>query len=630
MIIEQMRTGAFFWSTKPPINTCFNFHGPAGAGKTFAQDFWTNVPGLMPTKKWCDGTEKAWFLNPVDYDPRIEHTIILFDDTAIGIVDPARPIPETVLSIWKDVAGTRLQTAKVPTRRTKGPKNADGSSVEEQRMLVVAGCIITSNEPIFVGESASELAVCSRIMYKKPPAYVHRVMTHIPSQADKDTAYANIMCEHSWMKVIGLVHSALGITLTSPIAAAIFNDTDILVKNASNGTINITGNGRFGERYRRFVDWYACMDYVARLMATGIGQSDAPDLTVAEMSAIVADSCFTLGTPVHCIQAVARVLSSMSTPITPPVAPNYALLSLMALQLSDLGFEDDFVTVPVTVVATPLSSYLASLDEPSFVLSVPTHFYIRGEWLRAAIADPQPGIPNSFDAATIALGPGAHSVQVVIMKVIAIARSAALSIAGLYALVAPHLFSDPQAVYGAARRSILLPAQFGTNLLAMHSVCEIRYDRKTDRPLPTVCFVIDQLCRIYNIRHPFFIETVEAMASGVRASSMPGLYRFTPTPYTPRNDVFVTVSAPGRSDASMNLTPAQWQLEIDAHPRGVGAVVHRMMYPFLGEHVPYALSPLNIINSGAQAEYAPLTARVYGADGGRVATTTFADFGAMP
>ena len=621
-----MRTGAFSWSGKIPITTCFNFHSPAGHGKSFAQDFWTTIPGLMDTKKWHDGTAKSWFVNPQDYDPHTEQTILLFDDQAIGLTDPEHAIPEHVLSIWKDIAGTRMQNSMIPIRRVKCTKNSEGIAIEQQRMILPAGIIITSNTPIFTGTSASELAVNTRIMYKTPPPYVQRVMSYIPNQADKDAAYANIMCEHTWMRIIGLFHSALGITLSSPVAASIFEYTANLVKSVSHGAIDLKNNGRYCERYTRFVDWYAGMGYVSRLMATGIGNPDSPNLPVAEMSAIVADSCFALGSPVHCIQAVVRVLSGMSTPLPPPLAPNYALLALLATALADLAFEDDLVRVAVPDIETPLSAFLTALDEPLFVTRMQQHFYIRGEWLRSAIADPQPGVSNTFDAACILLGPGPHLVRAIIMKTVAAARPAALSIAGLYALVSLHLFSDAAAVYSTARRSLMTPALFMTNLQALHSVCEIQYERKTDRPIPTVYFIADQLCRKYNIRHPFFIDTVEAMESSARASAVPGLYRFTPTPYKTCNDVFVTVSTPGCSDASMNLTPAQWQLDITGDPRGLGGKLHRKLYPFLGQHITYALSPLDIMNSRATGVYSPLTARVYGADGHRVPTTTFADF----
>lgn len=112
-LIEQMMTGAFAWSGKTPITICYNFYSEAGQGKTFAQDFFAKIPGLIQTQKWLDGTDKSWYINPEDYDPIYEHTVVLFDDTAIGLrLSPGQPICMEKLSIWKEITGTKMQVRR--------------------------------------------------------------------------------------------------------------------------------------------------------------------------------------------------------------------------------------------------------------------------------------------------------------------------------------------------------------------------------------------------------------------------------------------------------------------------------------------------------------------------------------
>ena len=290
------RTGMFPWTTKHPSSLFFCCFGPPGAGKTHAQGWFYAFGGHMPIAFWEDGTKQSWY--EAAAHPISGHTLVFIDDNTIGLVksDKTGAISEEECSRWKRLAGTRHISAPQAERRVKKARNDDpkNGSVMIERLVDIPGCVITANDPIFSGVSASEQAVASRFIYQRIGVCARMTLEHQPSNEFKDWSASKIREQFYWMQMIGLAHSAIGVQLTSPVAEPIFSMAAQHILTITRGALNLANNGRDHERFIFFLDWCITQRFVNCIMASGIGPQDVPigtPLSSALIADVIASSC---------------------------------------------------------------------------------------------------------------------------------------------------------------------------------------------------------------------------------------------------------------------------------------------------------------------------------------------------
>lgn len=504
-----------------------------------------------------------------------------------------------------------LQVTENAVRRFKKSKvdTATLSSITSQIVFPIPGLILTSNSTVFTGQSPAEQAVSSRLIYKQAVHYRQRVLSVTPTAGDKTSAIDNILTEHNWVKAVGLIHAALGIMLQSPVAFQIFDDVTRLVLAGSHGHINMGMHGRFAEKFKRYVDWYAIMDFVTRLMATGIGPAGGGELGPEEIGRILADSCFTVPTPVHCMQAAMLVVAGLPTPLSALPTPAYQLLDMLAPV--SLLVHGDAMLYARPGALDPLSKFLDRVDDAG-VVAIPTGFSISRSWLAAAASAPQ-AIPNVLDAAIaglIAAGGGVRTLRIaaVLDAVLPAARGNAAALICLYHNIMPDQFQVPiaavQEIFAALQSTRILLANL---LVSPHVITLVGYEGKFDAPPPAVVPMLHWLSRKYNVRRPFFVATAEAMQSTATATALPGLFRYTPPQDVAMVDVSFLVTPLGKATVTCVATPAMWERELAGSPNSITAMLHRNRYPFLGEHVPVVLTA-SALNDQCLAPYVALRA----------------------
>ena len=114
----------------------------------------------------------SWYeRNP---SPEMRWYIVFMDDNATGVAE-GKPIPEDVLSVWKHFTGSEAIGTAVAERRVKRRNTDGGGTIEKEQIVQVGGGVIITNSGVFTGKSASEMAVCSRLIYQHARDYDRKV-----------------------------------------------------------------------------------------------------------------------------------------------------------------------------------------------------------------------------------------------------------------------------------------------------------------------------------------------------------------------------------------------------------------------------------------------------------------------
>lgn len=620
-LMENMCTGAFEWAKKPPIMMCINLYSRAGYGKTVTQDFYRLIPGMMMIKSIQEGSALSWYSESGEQNPNDKFILLFMDDSKVGLKkadSKGAPITEGICSLWKDVAGSKLPNAVQAGRGAKRMKASGGWETQTQERRPIPGMMLTSNSQVFNGDTESERAVASRFTFLSLPEFVRMESVNVIREQDRPQFLTYIQMELNWMKVIGLVHASLGISLTNLAAKTIFADTARLVLAQSNGNININSNGRFYEKYVRYVDYYGVRSFVSRLIAHG---TPAP-LTPQHIAAIVGHSCHVRASPENCIQAVMLLLAGLPSAVPTAKSKSQLAIQYLILMWDTLHFRDDVIVCPRTY--NQIGEFFNSLIASNHVECVQTHFHISKAFLKLGVLAAS-GVPNSLDAALSHIITRAnHTQDLGLVTVSAILKmvenplqlTPVLQLLMLYHVVAPAHVAMSAVTKAAISAAIATPVRIQEMVYSgeLHPITFTDFAAKFDLIGPSVTPVADELCRIYHLRRPFFFRTAEGMVGCIRGKSLPGMYHYTPPPHPVYAPVILSISIPGIDTRTVTFTQPDWQQELIGASNGIGDIVHHKQYPFLPTNYIAVVPSYETLAQQASllSPYSPIPAQIVG------------------